>query len=388
MSSTPASPARRDLAVQDPTSLDGPGYKHEFFRPRSAVWWLFCILVGLGGPGVIFAVAKSFTAAKEPLLAIAPIFAVTLALFAVVVLWADPYRARRPWILTLAVVYGATVPTWLALHANEHLFALTAKLLPAGVGADWGAAVAGPTSEEWGKTLGVVIIMLVASRTLRRPMHGLLVGAFVGLSFQILENVSYAANNAPSNANDDFTGAFSVTLLRSAIGISSHWLYTAIIGVGVAFLLGRTVKRHSVIVRTATFVGFFLLGWGMHFLWNAPSPEEAAAVLMLVKIVITITIFILVARLDWREERRYLAQAATGLREGGWGPTLDLDLADGTVTSAAGTRKERRKGLKEARKSGGRGRKKTVKTLRERYLDALQAWGRRGTGVDELPTVS
>lgn len=232
MSSTPASPARRDLAVQDPTSLDGPGYKHEFFRPRSAVWWLFCILVGLGGPGVIFAVAKSFTAAKEPLLAIAPIFAVTLALFAVVVLWADPYRARRPWILTLAVVYGATVPTWLALHANEHLFALTAKLLPAGVGADWGAAVAGPTSEEWGKTLGVVIIMLVASRTLRRPMHGLLVGAFVGLGFQILENVSYAANNAPSNANDDFTGAFSVTLLRSAIGISSHWLYTAIIGVG------------------------------------------------------------------------------------------------------------------------------------------------------------
>lgn len=106
------------------------------------------------------------------------------------------------------------------------------------------------------------------------------------------------------------------------------------------------------------------------------------------KIVITITIFILVARLAWSEERRYLAQAATGLREGGWGPTLDLDLADGTVTSAAGTRKERRKGLKEARKSGGRGRKKTVKTLRERYLDALQAWGRRGTGVDELPTVS
>ncbi|WP_240742531.1 PrsW family glutamic-type intramembrane protease [Dermacoccus nishinomiyaensis] len=69
---------------------------------------------------------------------------------------------------------------WLAMHANDHLFALSAKPLPEGKGADRGAAIAGPTSEERAKMLGVVIIMLVASRTLRRSMHGLLVGAFVG----------------------------------------------------------------------------------------------------------------------------------------------------------------------------------------------------------------
>ena len=51
---------------------------------------------------------------------------------------------------------------------------------PRARGADRGAAFAGPASEEWAKMLGVVIIMLVASRTLRRSMHGLLVGAFVG----------------------------------------------------------------------------------------------------------------------------------------------------------------------------------------------------------------
>ncbi|MDO4919831.1 PrsW family intramembrane metalloprotease [Kocuria sp.] len=365
-----------------------PAYGHEFFQPRSAVWWVFCILVALGAPGVTLAVAQSFTAAKDSLLTIAPVFVITLVLFAVLVLWADPYRARRGWILALAALYGATVPTWLGIHANGHLSSITAKLLPNGVGADWSAAVAGPTSEEFGKMLGVVMIMLIASHTLRRPMHGLLVGAFVGLGFQIFENVSYAANNAPSNPNDDLSGAFSVTLLRSAIGISSHWLYSAVVGVGVAVLLGRTVKRWSLARRILGFVGLFVLGWGLHFWWNSPSPQAAAAILMVLKIAVALTCFILVARWAWRQERLFLSRADAELRQSPVARSADVDLDDPTVTSAAGTRKQRRKGLKEARKNGGRSRKKLVKSLRRRYLDALQAWGRRGTGVDELPTVS
>lgn len=364
---------------------DGPGYAHEFFRPRSAVWWLFCALVALGTLGVTLAVAQNFTAAKDSLFAIAPIFPITLAIFAALVLWADPYRARRPWILVLATVFGATVPTWLAVHANEHLFSLAAKLLPPGVGADWGAAVAGPTSEEWGKMLGVVLIVLIASRTLRRPMHGLLVGAFVGLGFQIFENVSYAANNAPTDANDDFAGAFGITLMRSVIGISSHWLYTGIIGVGVAYLLGRTVKRYSMVTRLLAFAGLFLLGWGLHFLWNAPTGTgSAAALAMPVKIVIALVAFILVARVAWKQEREYLAQAHAQLRATPAAASVPVDLDDAAVTSAAGTRKQRRRGLKDAREAGGRKNRRRVKKQRVAYLDALQAWGRRGTGVDEL----
>ena len=385
---TPASaPGESTVATGRPAS-GYPAYGREFFQPRSAVWWVFCVLVAMGAPGVTLAVAQSFTAAKDSLLTIAPIFLITLVLFAVIVLWADPYRARRGWILAAATVYGATVPTWLGIHANGHLSAITAKLLPNGVGADWGAAVAGPNSEEFGKMLGVVMIMLIASHTLRRPMHGLLVGAFVGLGFQIFENVSYAANSAPSNANDDLSGAFSVTLLRSTIGISSHWLYSAIVGVGVAFLLGRTVKKLSLIQRIAGFVGFFALGWGLHFWWNSPSPQALAGILMIVKILVALTCFILVARLAWRQERVFLSRADGELRQSPQARGVAVDLADPAMTSAAGTRRERKKGLKEARKRGGRALKKSVKKARRVYLDALQAWGRRGTGVDELPTVS
>lgn len=146
VSSRPAVRARADQ--------DGPGHGHEFFRPRSAVWWLFCVLVALGTTGVSLAVAKSFTTAQDSLLAIAPIFALTLVLFAVVVLWADPYRARRPWILLLATVFGATVPTWLGGHANEHILELAAKLLPWGVGADWGPRSRGPRARSGARPSG------------------------------------------------------------------------------------------------------------------------------------------------------------------------------------------------------------------------------------------
>ncbi|RKQ33759.1 PrsW family intramembrane metalloprotease [Kocuria tytonis] len=363
--SSVAAPAANRGDHRTPGHTDGPGYGHEFFRPRSAVWWLYCATVAVGTPGVVLAVSQTFTAAKDALFEVAPIFVVTLA---------------------LATVFGATVPTWLAVHANERLFAVAAKLLPPGAGADWGAAVAGPTREEWGKTLGVVIIMLVASRTLRRPMHGLLVGAFVGLGFQVFENISYAANNAPTDANDDFTGAFGVTVLRSVIGISSHWLYTGIIGVGVACLLGRTVRRHSMVFRVGAFAGSYVLGWGLHFLWNSPAPEELSVLAIPAKIAVALVCFVLVTRVAWRQERAYLAAAHDEVLASPAASRLE-GAHDDAVTSAAGTRAQRRRGLKDARRAGGRKNRKRVKRARVGYLDALQARGRRGTGVDERPLV-
>lgn len=340
------------------------GGRHEFFHPESALWWLYCLAVGIGGAGVVLQVSMSFNPVKETLLTIAPIFVVTLLLFAALVLLADPYRARRPWVLMLAVVFGATVPTYLAIHGNDKIFRIVVQLLPEGVGADWNAAVAGPSTEEWGKMLGTVLIMLIASSTLRRPMHGFLVGAFVGLGFQIFENVSYAANSAGSDANSDFMGAFGVTLMRSAIGISSHWLYTAISGVGVAYLLGRTLRDLGMTRRILMFVGYFVLAWGLHFLWNSPTGEGAVAALaMPLKVILALVVLVLVARVAWKEERAYLA----GAQE------RQSDLPDEPVREAIGTRSERRKGLKAVRRAEGRGAVKRLKRERARYLDRLQA---------------
>ena len=143
---------------------------------------------------------------------------------------------------------------WLAMHANDHLFALSAKPLPEGKGADRGAAIAGPTSEERAKMLGVVIIMLVASRTLRRPMHGLLGGAFVGCRWR--------------GACSRSTG-------------SSHWLGAAL---PVELAGARGLRRPG-------------------------DPLEIA---------VSVTAFLLVARHAWAQERHYLASAREALAAGGF----------------------------------------------------------------------
>ncbi|AZA08428.1 PrsW family intramembrane metalloprotease [Corynebacterium pseudopelargi] len=328
---------------------------HEFFRPQAWTWWVFVVSVALGTAGVSIAVAQSFQAASESLWTIAPLFALTLAIFVGIILLSDPYRSRRPWVLLLAMIFGATVPTWLAIHANEHIVRITADLLPQGVGAAWGAAAAGPTSEEWSKMLGVFLVMLIASNTMRRPMHGLLAGAFVGLGFQIFENVSYAANLATADANSNLQGALGVTILRSLVGIASHWLYTGIIGVGVAIALGRSIKQRSLPARIGAFIGFFLLGWGLHFIWNAPLGEDLGIVLMAIKIIIFLVIFSFVARYAFKEERSYLEQASTHLTQ----PAP-------AVAAAIAPRRQRRKALKGSDK-------KQVKRERKQYLDQLQA---------------
>lgn len=382
------SSARHEPTRTESTPSDGPAFGHEFFHPRSAVWWLFCAALVVATPGIAMDMASPLRGAQGSLWTIAPLFVGTFAIFVWLALRADPYRARRRWILMLALAYGATVPTWLGVHANGHLSALSAKLLPTGDGADWSSAIAGPTSEEWGKMLGVVLIMLVASRTLRRPMHGLLVGSFVGLGFQIFENVTYAAHGAFSDANSDLRGALGVTVLRSVIGVSSHWLYTGISGVGVAFLLGRTVHRRSLGARIGVFLGLYLVAWGLHFFWNSPAAGVRAGVLLPVKMVLGVVAFLLVARAAWKQERVFLAEADAAVHRDG----LVGSVPDG-VRSAIGPRKQRRRQLRAVRRAvraetgsrkDARRAKKATKKARRRYLDTLQAWGRRGTGVDEL----
>ena len=61
---------------------------------------------------------------------------------------------------------------------------------------------------------------------------------------------------------------------------------------------------------------------------------------------------------------------------------------DDVVASAAGTRKERKQGPQTARQVGGRAERKRLKRVRKGYLDHLQAWGGRGTGVDEVTHVA
>ncbi|AZA10634.1 PrsW family intramembrane metalloprotease [Corynebacterium gerontici] len=260
-------------------------------KPQYWTWWLFIFSIAAGTVGLAIAQADYFRPAAKTLLIISPIFIVTTLIFTGLILLTDRSKARRPKLLLWSFIFGATVPTWLSVYANEHLTRIAADLMENG--ADWGAAFAGPISEEWSKTLGIILIMLLTSTALHRPIHGLLIGAFVGLGFQIFENITYAAIFAIEDPNSDLSGALTVTILRSLIGIASHWLYSAIIGVGVVALFHKKVF---------SFLGFFALGFGLHFMWNAPVGNAV------LKLAVSLIAFVLVLLYVKRRERSLATQ--------------------------------------------------------------------------------
>ncbi|PRQ11776.1 PrsW family intramembrane metalloprotease [Corynebacterium sp. 13CS0277] len=354
---------------------------HEFFRPQSAYWWVFVGMVAAGTIGILVETARGVILTRDALWLVAPLIVVAAAIFAWVLLALDRYRARRGWVLVLAFLGGAAVSTWLSLMGNAAIDGIVQALMDDTAAENWGAAFSGPTTEEWSKGLVALLVVLVASATHTRLIHGFLVGGFVGLGFQFVENVLYATNSAASSITSDIDGALPVTLLRSAIGFTSHWVYTAIIGVGIMVLLGRTSHPWALGRRCAVFVGLFAASYGLHFLWNSPMPGGIIQVpLMLAKMLLVVGVLAAVWRWVMREERSFLATASTAAATAGL-------LPDPAVAAAAGDHAARKAARRQAAQhaSSRRARRAAAKALARQqgeYLDALQAWGRRGTGID------
>ncbi|GAB78899.1 Membrane proteinase PrsW, cleaves anti-sigma factor RsiW, M82 family [Austwickia chelonae] len=359
---------------------------HELFRPRSALWWTYLILGVALATAFISTSSPIIAEVKTSILTFLPFYAITGGIFAKVMLTADPYRARRPWVIFAALGAGASLTLYPAMMANSIYPYILPHVLGEQAALDWMPALAGPTSEEWTKMIAIVLVMLLARQTTTRPMHGLMVGGFVGLGFQLVENVSYGLAGALQSPVDDFTQATTTNVMRFVIGFTSHNVYSAIVGVGVAILLRRTVDTHRTAAqRVLGFVGFYTLGWFAHFLWNSPPLGDTGPLVLaslLGKALTILGIFFLVLRWVWRQERRYLEQAALATQSSspdGPFPLTDLQKA------AIGPRKTRRTYLKEVRAAGRRPAVKKARAEMRTYLDHLQAWDRRGTGIDEHP---
>ncbi len=345
----------------------------EFFRPDLATWWIFCLFVFIGGAGISIRLAKNFLAASYALKSLIPLFIFTLLIFISLVLIADPYRARRKFVLLIALVGGATIPTYMSFLGNNKIFFMASQILPDGVGIAWAPAIAGPTTEEWSKMLVIMLVMLIAYKTFIRPIHGFLAGAFVGLGFQLFENVSYAANTALSHANSNMVGAWTTTIFRSVIGVSSHWLYSAIVGVGVAILLGRSIKQRSLGKRILLFIFFYAIGYGCHFFWNSPLGLSTPFALFVIigKVALWIVILYFVGKYVLKEERAFLREKEVELSD-------DLAAFNFTceeLSSSLLPRKERKKFYKEFKAKEGKEKLKDLKAEQADYLDMLQKIG-------------
>jgi RsiW-degrading membrane proteinase PrsW (M82 family) len=257
------------LAADRSRAIEESGWGEDFrlVQPHNLAFWVYCALVAVGAYvlwGQLSIARAAYSGALEE-----GIFA--FALVAAVYLWfihyGDRYTTVPIGLAAAGFVWGFVAATGaFALLGNDAFMSIYAKLFGASFAFDWGAGLAAPIDEELAKGAGVLLLLTLAPRLIRSPFDGLIVGAFVGLGFQISEDISYAWIGA-ADAFNDIGASRSTIVVRTLSSIPSHWMYTGIFGAGLVWFVGRP----NVPARRGLGAGLMLLAMLLHGLWDASA---------------------------------------------------------------------------------------------------------------------
>jgi RsiW-degrading membrane proteinase PrsW (M82 family) len=280
------------------------------------------------------------------------------------ILAVDYFEREPAWLVAFAAVWGGLVATGLALTANEAVQSILTTTEGADVAARWGAAIAGPTNEEILKGLGVVVAMLLATRRMRSPVDGFILGAVVGLGFQVVEDVVYTAN-VMAVGEDPASAISQMFLLRGVMGgLWSHAVYTGLFGLGLGYAVTR--PGWSLPRRAAVVVAGFAAAWSLHFLWNSPLLVDTTDWrLVVVKgLPALLLLLALLQRAQRADSGVFLpALAAVG---------NPLVATDGEIAALA-DRRSRARARRAARSTGGRPGARAVRRLQRAQADLAVA---------------
>jgi RsiW-degrading membrane proteinase PrsW (M82 family) len=259
--STLASDRRRAI------EQSGWGENFRLIQPHNLAFWVYGLLIVVGAyvssSQISIAVAAFSGAFISGIIA--------FGLLGIAYLWFIHYEDRYTTVprelAAAGVAWGAIAAIGaFALLANDAAIGLYSKLFGASFAFDWGPGLAAPIDEELAKGAGVLLLLTLAPKLIRSPFDGLILGAFVGLGFQITEDVSYSWIGAADSFND-IHAAWSTIVVRTLASIPSHWMYTAVFGAGLVWFVGRP----QVPARKGLGAALMLTAMLMHGLWDASS---------------------------------------------------------------------------------------------------------------------
>ncbi|MFD6512716.1 PrsW family intramembrane metalloprotease [Rhodococcus sp. NPDC060176] len=323
----------------------GWGRSFAFYQPRNAAFWVYLLLV-VSGAFKLF----SMLSASAP--AYGDAIALSIALFGVygAVFWwfthhIDRYARQPVKLIVVAFFWGSFAATWvMAANANDAILALYAKTFGQAWASDWGAGLTAPFTEEIAKGVGLLLLISLASRLVRTAFDGFILGAFIGLGFQIFEDILYALNSAASQFGANPVGAeMSTIVLRMVFGVAAHTLYSAIFCTGLVYLLGRPAEPRRVGRGLALMASAMLL----HGLWDsagalAQGKNALLFLLFVIMIAAALILVVRVFRMTVPRERQFLREVLA--------PEVERGVITGDeLTALCGDRKAR----KAFRKSAG-----------------------------------
>ncbi len=341
----------RDIALD----LSGWGRPFTFYQPRNCAFWGYLMLVGIGVFVFFSTLAREYDAYGEAIALAVTSFAIYAALFWWFTQYIDHYAKLPAKLMVVAFLWGGFAATAMAASANTAILALYGKVFGQAWALNWGAGLAAPFTEETAKGSGLLLLIALAPRQVRTAFDGLILGAFIGLGFQIVEDISYAMTSAGSQFGANQIGASIGTIvLRMVSGVAAHILYSAIFGAGLVYLLGRPAEPRKV-GRGLLLIATPML---LHGIWDslgsiAGGSGLALLGLLIAVVVLAIVIGVRVYQVTVKRERDFVRDVMT--------PEAARNVISGLELDAvAGTRKARK-----AFRKGGRNRRERK---RARYV--------------------
>lgn len=243
------------------------GERFHLLQPRNLCFWVYVAMIGWGG----YELAKNTTKVSNfSSDAVAISFLLSGVLGFIWWLWfhhIDRWERQPFLLLATGFLWGALPATFaVAVTGNGALISLWSKWFGQDWAGHWEAAVTAPFVEESAKFAGFLILMALAPRLVRTVNDGLIIGAFIGLGFQIAEDISYAFNGSFDNfGTDPVGGAVGTAWIRIATGFVSHPLYTALCCAGLVYLIGTATQERRVVRGVA----FIVAGMFTHGLWDS-----------------------------------------------------------------------------------------------------------------------
>ncbi|TCJ99584.1 PrsW family intramembrane metalloprotease [Nocardia alba] len=316
----------------------GWGRSFTFYQPRNLAFWVYLVLVGSGALLFAAMIGRTYGAYSRAILVSAVVFGVYGAIFWWFTQHLDRYARQPVKLLVVAFGWGGFAATWaMASYANTALIGIYGKLFGYAWAQDWGPALAAPFTEETAKGFGLLLLIALAPRLVRTAFDGLVLGAFLGLGFEILEDISYGLNSGASQFGaNQVDASLGTVVVRVVTGATGHMVYTAIFCAGLVYLLGRPAQP-----RRAG-LGLLLMATAMllHGLWDAQGNFSggnnlAAIGIIALLMAAALVVAVLAFRLTIAREREFLAAI------------LAPEVAADTVTAAecaaaCGNAKQRR----------------------------------------------
>lgn len=358
----------------------GWGRQTSFVQRHEAAFWLFVAILAVTGLDFLARQLEMLQATPGAwlltVLLLVPYAVPVIAL----VYYLDLYEREPVSILVAALLWGGIAATTLALYTTTPLLEVVFKLTgDAGFTGAWGAALTAPFVEELFKGLAVVLLVAIARNELDDVLDGFVWGAMVGIGFLLVEDVFYFVRAAADTGS--LAAVLQMFLIRVVgAGPYSHFLYTGLVGMGIAFAIVRVDLPSA--VRLAAGGALIAAGVAAHAFWNSPvlvgligDGESAAgwALYLTAKGLPMLIGLAVLVRLARQREGRAFAVLAAGFHDGGSITPTELE-------ELSGLRARWRARRAVGRSKGPRGRKLQGRLQREQLGLAL-AFCHHGTAA-------